>query len=70
MVRAPSWLQPKGMHAFQHTFCLHLSIHRAAAKAIQELTGHEDLSTTQRYMHLSPKAVESAICLADRPVPA
>ena len=32
-------------------------MHGAAAKAIQELAGHEDLSTTQRYMHLSPKAV-------------
>ena len=48
MVRAASWLQPKGIHAFWHTFCSPLSIHRAAAKAIQELAGHEDLSTTQR----------------------
>jgi site-specific recombinase XerD len=45
-------------------------MHGAAAKAIQELAGHEDLSTTQRYMHFSPKAVESAIRLLDGPVPA
>jgi len=64
-------LRPKGVHALRHTFCSHLAMHDgAAAKAIQELAGHEDLSTTQRYMHLSPKAVESAIRLLDGPVPA
>jgi hypothetical protein len=35
--------------------------------AIQELAGHQDLSTTQRYMHLSPAAVENAIRLLDSP---
>ena len=34
--------------------------------AIQELAGHEDLSTTLRYMHLSPAARESAIAVLDR----
>jgi hypothetical protein len=38
----------------------------APAKAIQELAGHEDLSTTLRYMHLSPSARESAIGLLNR----
>jgi hypothetical protein len=38
----------------------------APAKAIQELAGHEDLSTTLRYMHLSPAARESAIALLNR----
>jgi hypothetical protein len=37
----------------------------APARAIQELAGHRDLITTQRYMHLSPSAVESAIRLLD-----
>jgi site-specific recombinase XerD len=50
----------------RHTFCSHLAMRGAPAKAIQELAGHEDLSTTLRYMHLSPAARESAIKLHDR----
>jgi site-specific recombinase XerC len=37
----------------------------APARAIQELAGHQDLTTTQRYMHVSPAAIESAIRLLD-----
>jgi hypothetical protein len=39
----------------------------APARAIQELAGHQDLATTQRYMHLSPAAIEGAIRLLDTP---
>ena len=35
----------------------------APAKAIQELAGHQSLSTTLRYMHLSPSALDAAIRL-------
>jgi len=42
----------------------------APTRAIQELAGHMDLSTTQRYMHLSPAAIEGAIRLLDQGKPA
>jgi site-specific recombinase XerD len=39
----------------------------APARAIQELAGHADLSMTQRYMHLSPAALDAAIRLLEEP---
>lgn len=57
---------PEGIHVLRHTFCSHLAMRGAPARAIQELAGHKDLSTTQRYMHLSPAATASAIRLLDR----
>jgi integrase len=60
-------LGTSGIHRLRHTFCSHLAMRGAPAKAIQELAGHQDLATTQRYMHLSPAAVESAIQLLDAP---
>jgi len=58
-----------GVHVLRHTFCSHLAMRGAPARAIQELAGHKDLSTTQRYMHLSPRAIEEAIRLLEEPAP-
>ena len=49
------------VHRLRHTFCSHLAMRGAPATAIQELAGHADLITTQRYMHLSPAAIDAAI---------
>ena len=57
----------KGVHILRHTFCSHLSMRGAPARAIQELAGHADLTMTQRYMHLSPAALDAAIRLLDEP---
>jgi site-specific recombinase XerD len=54
-----------GVHILRHTFCSHLAMRGAPARAMQDLAGHQDLMTTQRYMHLSPAALESAIRLPD-----
>ena len=56
-----------GPHMLRHTFCSHLAMRGPPARAIQELAGHADLSTTQRYMHLSPAAIDSAIRLLESP---
>jgi integrase len=62
-----SFAKSDGVHVLRHTFCSHLAMRGAPARAIQELAGHVSLSTTQRYMHMSPAAIESAIRLLDRP---
>jgi integrase len=56
-------------HSLRHTFCSHLAMRGAPARAIQELAGHAGIQVTQRYMHLSPAAIEGAIRLLDEPVP-
>jgi site-specific recombinase XerD len=38
----------RGVHILRHTFCSHQAMKGAPARAIQELPGHADLSTTQR----------------------
>jgi integrase len=53
------------LHMLRHTFCSHLAMRGAPARAIQERAGHRDLSTTRRYMQLSPAALDSAIRLLD-----
>ncbi len=60
-------LSNHGVHILRHTFCSHLSMRGAPARAIQELAGHKDLSMTQRYMHLSPAALDAAIRLLEQP---
>jgi integrase len=54
-----------GVHILRHSFCSHLAMQGAPAKAIQELAGHANLTTTMRYMHLSPGAKDAAIRLLD-----
>jgi excisionase family DNA binding protein len=46
-----------GIHILRHSFCSHLAMRGAPARAIQELAGHQDLGTTQRYMHLAARLV-------------
>ena len=57
------------VHILRHTFCSHLAMRGAPAKAIQELAGHTDPSTTMRYMHLSPASRQAAIDLLEQPAP-
>jgi integrase len=59
-------LPAKGPHVLRHTFCSRLAASGAAPRAIQELAGHLHSSTTDRYLHLAPAALRTAIGLLER----
>ena len=44
------------VHILRHTYCANLAMRGAPAKAIQELAGHADITTTMGYMHLTHTA--------------
>lgn len=53
------------VHRLRHTFCSMLAAQGAPVDAIQELPGHQHITTTMKYMHLSPSNRENAIRLLD-----
>jgi len=59
-------LKHRGIHILRHTFCSHLAMKGRSAIAIQQLAGHKDLRTTQRYMHLSPNELDNAVAVLER----
>jgi integrase len=58
-------LPETGVHILRHTFSSHLAMLGAPMSLIQALLGHITSTMTQRYVHLSPAALEGGIGLLD-----
>lgn len=58
-------LRAIGWHALRHTFASHLVAASVPLRAVQELLGHSTIHMTERYAHLAPASLRSAVAVLD-----
>lgn len=50
-------------HALRHTFATQLAARGASLAALKELLGHEKITTTERYLHVTPTHLQETLAL-------